>query len=890
MKTRLLRFVLSGILSSIMMVSNAQLQEQKIYPTSLQRAVNFGEDLLVKDNTLFVTDPEFKKDDPVNNSYCQEGYGAVSIYKKLANNWYFFQLFKHDPNTGIENKFGRNISYKNNVFIASSEREDYNSSTKRAGAIYVYKRSWSGEDFTRIAKLYSPFPETDNEFSSNGLATNGQHIVVYDNQRNLLYLFEIQGDNVVYITNTTVSSSKVIGITDENVVVLSGGLNGNTHLFKIQNNTLQPILSGFISPQFNTGLTGDASVDGNTIAYGAYSDKYIPSEGWGKEYYIKVLKLKNSQVDTVEYISFPTYANFGGQLLDISIHENKGIAVSFLSNQTTSFKHRAFLLKYINGLYQLADAARLNYDNNATDGGKYGEGVAYDGTDFFVSDYGDWRHTLTNQTSPCNNKAPSGSLYIYRENNPIQASAGNSQKLVSNLGSEGSAQALGYSTATNGNWAFSGAPSDDDVSNSSGSVTVMKKEAGQWEFFKKIYSPLGDDYANFGQAIDADANSLVVGASQTDRDGYYNVGQVYIYDIYDIENGYTNTTIIECPDKVHNQYFGASVSIDGNVLAIGAPGDDTKATDAGIIYMYLKQNNKWALHTKFYGVGGEANDNFGYAIDLKLPVMIVGAPYADNDAGINAGEILLYNISQYGSPAFRDRFWPTTNRNNQNLGKSVAISGEYAVAGCPNYSNNKGYVQTYKIKDNISHRWKIDSKIYGDNIDNSRFGYSVALVGDKMLVGAVGQSKVFRYQRQGSSWIKKGAIQNTDSYYFGHNFDLSGDQVIIGCPYADQYLGETYLVNFSNMSGARSGNEELSETGTLGDNVAIYPNPVSGGLVNINFIGEVLKVTAYNTIGYEIGALSVENNQINISHLSEGIYILKIETTEGSFTKKLLIE
>ena len=220
MNVYFLRFTLVSLLSLAMMTTYAQQKRQKLFPSQLNRASWFGEDLLVRDNTLFISDPEWKNDG--TGSQCNSGYGALSIFKKNGSgNWVINQVIKHTPNTAPENKFSRNFSYKNNVLVISSERENYSSTTTRAGAFYLYRRTSNGSSFTQVTRVFSPQIQKDNEFSSGGVATNGQHIVVYDFRRQLLYLFEIQGNSVIYRSSVAATGSQVKGITDENMVVVT---------------------------------------------------------------------------------------------------------------------------------------------------------------------------------------------------------------------------------------------------------------------------------------------------------------------------------------------------------------------------------------------------------------------------------------------------------------------------------------------------------------------------------------------------------------------------------------------------------------------------------------------------------------------------------------------
>ncbi|XMO86918.1 T9SS type A sorting domain-containing protein [Algibacter sp. AS12] len=73
--------------------------------------------------------------------------------------------------------------------------------------------------------------------------------------------------------------------------------------------------------------------------------------------------------------------------------------------------------------------------------------------------------------------------------------------------------------------------------------------------------------------------------------------------------------------------------------------------------------------------------------------------------------------------------------------------------------------------------------------------------------------------------------------------------------------------------------------------VLLYPNPASN-IVNIkpNNQTNITSVTLYNVSGQEIKINLNNDNTINVSHLSDGIYLLNIFSVNGNVSKKLIIK
>ena len=69
----------------------------------------------------------------------------------------------------------------------------------------------------------------------------------------------------------------------------------------------------------------------------------------------------------------------------------------------------------------------------------------------------------------------------------------------------------------------------------------------------------------------------------------------------------------------------------------------------------------------------------------------------------------------------------------------------------------------------------------------------------------------------------------------------------------------------------------------------IYPNPTNGNKIYFNLTQEI-KVTIYNVLGKLIQTekVNINSNSIDISNLSKGMYILKINTENQFITKKLI--
>ncbi|MCD2259915.1 endonuclease [Psychroserpens luteolus] len=73
------------------------------------------------------------------------------------------------------------------------------------------------------------------------------------------------------------------------------------------------------------------------------------------------------------------------------------------------------------------------------------------------------------------------------------------------------------------------------------------------------------------------------------------------------------------------------------------------------------------------------------------------------------------------------------------------------------------------------------------------------------------------------------------------------------------------------------------------DVIKMYPNPANGNEVNIDS-NQDLAVEVYDILGkkVKIGQITSNQKKLNISELSKGVYLVKLNSSKGSITKKLI--
>ena len=409
---------------------------------------------------------------------------------------------------------------------------------------------------------------------------------------------------------------------------------------------------------------------------------------------------------------------------------------------------------------------------------------------------------------------------------------------VHSLGLDASDE-LGYSVSLDGDRLAVGAYGDDGTSNGTtngGAVYIFKRTGSTWSLERKIED--GSDGFNsldagdfFGYSVSLNGDRLAVGSRYDDgsANSKGNSGAVYIFKRTattwslerKIEAGVNNLTSLDTSDE-----FGYSVSLNGDRLAAGAIYDygfGNGTTDAGAVYIFKRTGTTWSLERKIEdGSDGfnylDAGDFFGYSVSLDGDRLAAGA-YSDDGSGngtSGAGAVYIFKRTattwalerkiEDGSGGFNDL------DADDLFGYSVALDGirlavgAYSDDGSGNGTTNAGAVYIFK---RTGSTWALERKIEDgtggfnplDAFDN--FGYSISLDGDRLAVGAYyddgsgnGTSNagaVYIFKRTATTWSLERKVEAGSggfhhpgvNDYFGHNVSIDGARLAAGAYYDD---------------------------------------------------------------------------------------------------------
>jgi hypothetical protein len=205
-----------------------------------------------------------------------------------------------------------------------------------------------------------------------------------------------------------------------------------------------------------------------------------------------------------------------------------------------------------------------------------------------------------------------------------------------------------------------------------GTAYIFRRDGANWSQEKRLMAMDSAPGDSFGRSVVVEADKAVVGA-----DGYENKGSAYVF-LWD-GNDWAQEQKLIAPDIETYDYFGRSVSMSNGKVIVGSYWDDDSGTDSGSAYVYEWDGKEWVFKHKLTASDGAAKDWFGYSVSLQGDYVIIGADGCD-DKGSDAGSAYLFWWD--GTKWVQQRKLTSSDAKAQSwFGRSVCISGDRVIVG-----------------------------------------------------------------------------------------------------------------------------------------------------------------------------------------------------------------
>ena len=350
---------------------------------------------------------------------------------------------------------------------------------------------------------------------------------------------------------------------------------------------------------------------------------------------------------------------------------------------------------------------------------------------------------------------------------------------------------FGSSVSISGDTAIIGAVTDNDAGAESGSAYVFVRTGSVWTQQAKITATDAAAFDLFGRSVSISGDTAVIGALGDDGAGSKS-GSAYVF----VRTGtvWTQQAKITAGDGAALDFFGASVSICGDTVVIGARLDDDAGADSGSAYVFVRTGTVWTQQAKITATDATAFDNFGFSVSISGDTVVIGSS-RDDDAGSSSGSAYVF-VRRGGIWTQQAKLIAADGAAFEFFGESVSISSDTAVIGLwrdDDAGNRSGSAYVFVRTGTV---WSQQAKLTAaDAAALDRFGFSVSISGDTAVIGSTrdddagdlsGSAYVFALM--GGVWTQQAKLTAADAAagdLFGNSVSISGDTAVIGVQFDD---------------------------------------------------------------------------------------------------------
>ncbi len=261
-------------------------------------------------------------------------------------------------------------------------------------------------------------------------------------------------------------------------------------------------------------------------------------------------------------------------------------------------------------------------------------------------------------------------------------------------------QAFGAAVAVADDTVLIGAPL-------SASVYVFEFVDGLWVEMARLIPVNPDAYDRFGASLDISGDRVVVGTSFLAPMNLSSSLVAYVFRRDGVE--WIEEAQLFGAGPPQSEWFGASVSIDGDLIVAGAPAYEHDGYWEGIAYLYRFDGQTWRRSGTFLGSDVDERHTFGWSVALSGSTVLIGAP---GDGGLEP---------MSGSAYFFDSRGNDCNDNRIHDACETDGDADGTIDGCDNCPGEPNPVQADRDRDGVGDTCDACTDADGDGLGDPGF-------------------------------------------------------------------------------------------------------------------------------------------------------------------------
>jgi hypothetical protein len=192
-----------------------------------------------------------------------------------------------------------------------------------------------------------------------------------------------------------------------------------------------------------------------------------------------------------------------------------------------------------------------------------------------------------------------------------------------------------------------------------------------------------------------------------------------------------------------NDVFGESVTIHGDTIAVGVPGDDDFGSNAGSVCLFDRNEGgagQWGFIKKISPMPRFSNDQFGNSLSLYGNTLVVGARLADT-TDVNTGAAYVFGRHEGGTNQWGQiRQLNADSLGGDQFGAGVSVFESEIAVGAPHADETvEGAGSVYRFQRDFggTNAWGLVTVLGASDAElGDKLGESVSVHGGIMIGGA----------------------------------------------------------------------------------------------------------------------------------------------------------